>query len=431
MSRATSPTYRIVAIPNIPSFSNSTKAILYPRLVSPISDTKIALGIQAQITGVSRLEYQSLISILRVVQADELTALPNILDTLKKNTKRSLPLLELRIESITLLQLDSMPIRTIGLKETSEVLTEKLYFFNPQIFFQVYLSTLQIRNQIYKGLSCFVNSLAELQESNIQYLSIRITSSKFAVYPGESQRLKRQLLQITTEAVRYIYKYTGQASGLIFLSDFVRFEYSNTGCNCNTIFRYLSVMLAVAKDIRIYTRSATSTIILKVRQLATLNQIRTLQDEGDNLVNNLVPQAIDTGREVFLLSDNRYVYFVLPAVVEPIDYKLYTYYTFQGSVAPNELYLPKMLLGPCQVVLRRIVYTDKTGEPQVRLIQQQNLIRSKLEIKYFGRQVLEDKFFNRKVVLVLIINFTDRFGLYRNIYRALIGFYILNRALSI
>lgn len=70
-------------------------------------------------------------SILRAVQADELTALPNILDTLKKNTKRSLPLLELRIESTTLLQLDSMPIRTVGLKETSEVLTEKLYFFNP------------------------------------------------------------------------------------------------------------------------------------------------------------------------------------------------------------------------------------------------------------------------------------------------------------
>lgn len=45
MSGATSPTYRIVAVPNIPSFSNSTKAILYPRLVGPISDTKIALGI--------------------------------------------------------------------------------------------------------------------------------------------------------------------------------------------------------------------------------------------------------------------------------------------------------------------------------------------------------------------------------------------------
>lgn len=42
-------------------------------------------------------------SILRAVQADELTALPNTLDILKKNTKRSLPLLELYIESTTLL----------------------------------------------------------------------------------------------------------------------------------------------------------------------------------------------------------------------------------------------------------------------------------------------------------------------------------------
>lgn len=45
ISRATSPTYCTVAIPNISSFSNSTKAILYPCLVGPISNTKIALGI--------------------------------------------------------------------------------------------------------------------------------------------------------------------------------------------------------------------------------------------------------------------------------------------------------------------------------------------------------------------------------------------------
>lgn len=38
---------------------------------------------------------------------------------------------------------------------------------------------------------------------------------------------------------------------------------------------------------------------------------------------------------------------------------------------------------------------------------------------------------NIKVILVLIINFTDGFGLYRNMYRTLIGFYMLNRALSI
>lgn len=32
---------------------------------------------------------------------------------------------------------------------------------------------------------------------------------------------------------------------------------------------------------------------------------------------------------------------------------------------------------------------------------------------------------------MLIINFTDDFGLYRNIYRALIGLYIINAAFTI
>lgn len=72
-------------------------------------------------------------SILRAAYTDELTSLPNTLDTIKKNTKRSLPLLELRIESTTLLQLDLMPTRPVGKKESGEVyvLAEKLYFFNP------------------------------------------------------------------------------------------------------------------------------------------------------------------------------------------------------------------------------------------------------------------------------------------------------------
>lgn len=306
--------------------------MLHPRLCIPISDTEIVLSIQVQITRVSRLEYQSLLSILRTVLADELAGLPTTLDTLKKNTKKSIPLLELRIELTILLQLDAMPTRTAGDKGTYKVFAENLYFFNPQTFFQAYLSTPQIRKKIYKGLSCFVNSLAELQESNIQYSSIRITSGKFAIYliAIQEQQQPSTLPLLATRATKYIREYTSQPSRPIFPSNFVRFECSDSDCECYTtntsMYRYLGIVLAVAKDIR--TGSTVGVVILRIRRLATPIQIRSIQNEGDDLVNNIVPPAIDIGREVFLLGNNRHVYYVLPTVVELIDYELYTYYDF-------------------------------------------------------------------------------------------------------
>lgn len=431
-----------VAVPDIPGFSNSTQAIPHPRLLGSIGDTEMALGIWAQITGISRPEYQSLMSILRAAHTDELASLPNTLDTIKKNTKRSLPLLELRMESTTLLQPDSMPTRPAGEKESGEVhvLAEKLYFFNPQTFFQAYLSTPQIRDKMYEGLGCFVDSPAELWESNMWHSSIRITSGEFAIYPMKVQQQQPPTLPLpATRAAKYAQEHTGHPGGPIFPSDFVRFECNNAGCECHTtrVYRHLGVVLGVAKDMRTDSNTGIGAVTLKIRRLATPTQIRSMWNEGDDLVDNMIPPAIDAGQEVFLLGDDSHVHYVLPAVVEPIDYELYVYYDFQGSVAPNEPELPEMPPDPYYtgVVLRRIAYTDKTGEPQVRPVWQQNPIRGELEIEHFGREALTDKFFNSsvnmKVVSVPMINFTDGFGLYRNMYRALMGFYMLNGALSI
>lgn len=50
---------------------------------------------------------------------------------------------------------------------------------------------------------------------------------------------------------------------------------------------------------------------------------------------------------------------------------------------------------------------------------------------YFGRQQLLNKFANGlKVRLLPLIAFIDAFGLYRNIYRSLIGYYIIVASLS-
>lgn len=56
-----------------------------------------------------------------------------------------------------------------------------------------------------------------------------------------------------------------------------------------------------------------------------------------------------------------------------------------------------------------------------------NLIRSELEIDYYRRDYLEsiNNATRRRTVLLLLLTFIDSFGLYRNVYRSLIGFYYI------
>lgn len=57
-----------------------------------------------------------------------------------------------------------MPSRPVGKKQDKEPsrMSKKLYFFNLQTFFQVYLLILDIVKKMYFGLGLFVDSLAEL-----------------------------------------------------------------------------------------------------------------------------------------------------------------------------------------------------------------------------------------------------------------------------
>ncbi|SMR42193.1 unnamed protein product [Zymoseptoria tritici ST99CH_1E4] len=70
-----------------------------------------------------------------------------------------------------------------------------------------------------------------------------------------------------------------------------------------------------------------------------------------------------------------------------------------------------------------------TAKVQFRPIWQMHPIRGELEIMHFGRQTLIDTFASNTPVLTLpLVIFLDAFGLYRNMYRSLLGCYFLNGA---
>lgn len=155
------------------------------------------------------------------------------------------------METIVLLEPERMPSRLAGDKDTAErVLSEKLYFFNPQVFFQAYLLSAEIERKMYKGLGTFVDSPAELWEANMWHSSIRISSGEFAFYLGV---YRPPYAVPTIETSRYAREHTGTPRGPIFPSDFIRFQCSSsTQCECKQGggFRHLGVVLAVAKDMR-------------------------------------------------------------------------------------------------------------------------------------------------------------------------------------
>lgn len=85
-------------------------------------------------------------------------------------------------------------------------------------------------------------------------------------------------------------------------------------------------------------------------------------------------------------------------------------------------------------VIRRIFSRTryKAKQPYVRPVWQARSIRSELEILHFGRRYLLNTFANNDldVISLPLKNFTNGFGLYRNMHRSLIGFYFLFANLS-
>lgn len=105
------------------------------------------------------------------------------------------------------------------------------------------------------------------------------------------------------------------------------------------------------------------------------------------------------------------------------------YYAFQATYK-----LEAILKGSPYRFVRRILrlVEDRVGN-LIRPIQQKDLVRSKLELNYFGRKQLIAKFCrnnNIEIISVPLYFYIDAFRLYRNIYRTLIGIYLFITALT-
>ncbi|SMR62465.1 unnamed protein product [Zymoseptoria tritici ST99CH_1E4] len=447
-------------------------------------DSKSAgVGDSADSAGVSRAEY---VQLRDVLQLGGITTLPGVLDTLKNHTKGMLPMMDIREKLVGL-----NPLVQPSLSATEKRLgkdAERMYFLDMPGFCKAFFSTDNLADKMFTGLGELVDEPEQIWQGNVWHACIRVTSGEFAFYVAgppkrpqtattsaplatpsapasssapasaatprstrasavERKKLSKaqEKAQKQAEAAaaatqqRAIDKAAAEAAGQklvdsrcnehrgyiggsIFPSDVVRFRCNDYQCACRTAddLMHLDRVLAVAHDQRTVREHTgeRGNVVVKIQRLVG----------GTNVPAGLQPAA--EGNELFVLEDEQHI--VLVADIAAADVAVYMHYTFDSAHDPQPL--PP---GSSDFFVRHII--GRNGD--VRPVYKTNPIRGELEIMHFGRQQLEDKFVawpangglnanGLRVRSMPLMIFIDGFGIFRDRYRSLTGWYLLFAAFT-
>lgn len=129
--------------------------------------------------------------------------------------------------------------------------------------------------------------------------------------------------------------------------------------------------------------------------------------------------------ELFAYNGPNTIFYLDLSLIRPINRTIFIYYTFNSKVKVPDLppsYNSKLFV--------RRIFDIRTKT--FRLLLQECPIRRQLEITKFSRQNLINKFANlgHTVRCLVLLCFINSFGLYRNIYRKLIGIYFIATSLT-
>ena len=186
---------------------DTSELVPHNRIPLESSKFKLALGLFANNSGMSRSEYISLLEILQMLGHDEISKLPCSVTTLKNSVIRQLPLLDMRKKSIPLipekLATETATRKALGIEHS--IPHEDLHFFDPSTLFKTFLSS-DITKKMHIGFGEFRDEPTELWHARCWLSSVRTTSGEYAHYPdGEP----------------------------IFPSDFITFHCMDTNCRCS------------------------------------------------------------------------------------------------------------------------------------------------------------------------------------------------------
>lgn len=229
-----------------------------------------------------------------------------------------------------------------------------------------------------------------------------------------------QRSSIRTTSSEFLYYRTGVP---ILLSDFVTFNCSILGRRCrkgctytSSTYLHISRVIGVGRDFRTAIR-ALGQAVLQVQEVFYPRDLRDLP--GVRFDPPLLEYEI-------ILSQNNMFFCNKSQIRRRFNIRLD--YTFSNNKIRADRPVQVQVFDK-SLILRRIVDIANSIEAVVTLLCLNYPICSELEIQTFGRAYIESldprQSRRRRTMSLPLLTFIDAFGLYRNLYRLLIGIYFI------
>ena len=419
------------------NYPDESTRLEYGSKNSPWDDFLMAFAFWCIIFDVSRVVYMALLQVLRILLEDPeiptrfidiIVRLPDTIETLKKQLRSRLPLIEMRYKNIALNpdKLPTMRRQKADLSGQADkeananpapndgvIFKQDMYFFNPVSLFKTMLSSSFV-SRMYFGMAVLVDSPTTFWHSSAWAQSIRATSGEFARFPKSP-------------------RFPMTSGKPIFPSDFVRYRCATTEiCDCQSgdpNKLHWGRVYEVWKEGRVGQDLGIKINIFPVLPLRDVLNARVVD----------VGSLSDTEKRIRGFPEGpyneacEYVMLVRPidqvpaenvVTTMPSHVHLYLDIAYGSSVRnlPEDQHIDASSLHWPHVIVRRTFdLPTLTFNPLVRL----DPIAGELEIATYGRQRLEANFTRNSAIKCIPTSiFNDGFGLYRHMHKSIEGIYI-------
>ena len=345
----------------------------------------LALGLYFERTGGSRADYVKLREVLQLTEepnsetvSDErlMASLPLKLDSLKRQVRRHIPLLELHRKALTVIveKQPSLAARKKGQRSRQRI--QRLvwiYWYEPINLIATILSATRLREKMHFGMAVYTDNPTELWNSSAWGSSIRAASGDVCFSRQGDLIVPGDFLQIVGDDEFNERKFS--AGRVVFFGRDHRSPdsgYPGRG---------------------------------EVRLL-----MQPVVDSQHSLVEGIPDRDLD---EVFLIEHLDFEV-SLSSLHRHIDIFVDREYDDTDDDIGNSF-------TDGRTYVRRIFDYETSS---IRPLCRSHPTRGELEVSYYGRQYVEE-YFSRPHLSFPYLLFTDGFGVHRNMYRALKAFYLI------
>jgi hypothetical protein len=406
----------------------ASEPVNHPRKRHDMTDFAMLFGLYCISQGVSRKQYSMFKEMLAMLGAEgaakkKIDDLPDTVDTLKRHVREELPLLDLRAQPIAL-NPDKLPSSRLqenviaGRENINPV--QDLIFLNPIDTFKRVIAS-RLHADMHFGMAHLVDKPSEAWHCTQWASSIRTTSGEFAYYPPIAGAHQPSGLE------------PSELREPIFPGDIINFRCARQDDWCRNTedptMVHVGQVLEIYRDHRESTRRLGAfadklsksdevekgeIVLVAARIWRGTNLLSMLEKRKIQVKNPLTPADLNPGENI-LMSDPIELINVSSVVGRyerlTFDYAFGSRCKFDDDPPPNNSQIRRVFSLEDSAFLPVCKFAPPAGV---------------LEVREFGREQLIKMFVVRttnKVRSVPLLTSADGFGLYRTMYKSVMGVY--------